>query len=796
MHLAAPLFSLEELIEPPRLLAPPARVEPGATPRADDIVSLTVPYTPAWPELASIYRAPTLGLPEALSGGTNIVVIGQPGCGKTVALAHLAIQVINRQLEAQALHNSIPFLVHIADVDLPLKNADDPLNSIIEIVAERAPVIDLPRTPTFVKTAFESGRALLLLDGLDELAPGPLREATEFLRVILKSFPRTRVVTTGAPEYIDGLIGLGFAPLAVAAWDDLSQDRLLARWSNLWARYVSLEAWANPGPQPVDSALLDTWLVTDNDGLSPLEYTLKIWGAYAGDTRGPRPADAIEMHIRRLVPSNVPAEALQAIGMQANINASAIFDSRMARDWVRSFELSEDESPPEGTGSALGVNVAASAGTAQELETGGGPDKEGSEATAPTPGKKKAVQIAAPRASLLGRLAESGLLSSHRNNRLRFAHPVFGALLAGKALAGYGSSEPLTSQPVWSGRTLAMRYYAAHGDAHGLYSALTNQEDPLLERGVLAAARWLRDAPRQPEWRTVLMPRLLEILQSDLPLGLRAQALTAIALSTDPSAPALFRQLLQVPAGDLRALAALGCGAVRDAKAVEALMNLLQDHDPLVNQAASLALVSIGAHAGLVALATILQHGNEGSRRAAAEALANNPVEGHETLREGATAPDILLRRAVIFGLARVNEPWATEMLQKLQVEDEQWVVRTLAVEFVEAGHQPSSHVPHKLTAPSETPWIIEFAGRYGMGVAPGHPATDLLLLALKSEKQEERHAALNYLRYTPSEGVLAALFNCVYSDDAGLREAAYYIVWEMSITGAKIPSPTQYGLG
>jgi hypothetical protein len=235
---------------------------------------------------------------------------------------------------------------------------------------------------------------------------------------------------------------------------------------------------------------------------------------------------------------------------------------------------------------------------------------------------------------------------------------------------------------------------------------------------------------------------------------------------------------------------------MRDARAVEALINLLQDHDALVHQAASLALVSIGTHAGLVALATILQHGDEGSRRAAAEALTNNPVEGHETLREGATAPDILLRRAVIFGLARVDEPWAMEMLQKIQVEDEQWVVRTLAVEFVEAGQQTSSRVPHKLTAPSETPWIIEFAGRYGMGVAPGHPATDLLLLALKSDKEEERHAALNYLRYTPSEGVLAALFSCVYSDDAALREAAYYIVWEMSITGAKIPSPTQYGLG
>ena len=796
MHLAASLFSLEELIEPPRLLAPPPRVEPGSPPYSDDIVSLTVPYTPAWPELASIYHAPTLGLTEALSGGTNILVIGQPGCGKTVALAHLAIQVINRQPEAQSLHNYIPFLLHIADVDLPIKNPDDLLHSIIEVVAERAPVIDLPRTPAFVRAAFESGRALLLLDGLDELAPGSMGEAAEFLRVILKTYPKTRVAATGAPENIDGLVALGFAPLAVAAWDDSIQDRLLARWSNLWARYVSLEAWANAGLQLVDSILLDTWLVTDNAGLSPLEYTLKVWGAYAGDTRGPRPVNAIEMHMRRLVPSNIPAEAVLALGMQANINRSAIFDSRMARDWVKSFDLPQEVLPAEGTGEGAGEAVGAPSASATDAHASANADENKKAAEKARPGKKKAVQVAAPRASLLGRLADSGLLSSHRNNRLRFVHPVFGGFLAGKTLASYGSTEPLTGQPAWSGRTLAMRYFAAHRDAGIIYDALTSGDDPLLERGVLGAARWLRDAPPETAWRARLMPRLVEILQSDLPLGLRAQALTAIALSADPSAAALFRQLLQMPAGEIRALAALGCGAIHDAKAVEALITLLQDHDPLVQQAASLALVSIGARSGLVALVTTLQHGDENGRRAAAEALANNPVEGYETLREGATAPDILLRRAVIFGLGRVNEPWAMETLEKIQVADEQWVVRTLAVEFVEARQRPSPRIPHKPTAPSDTAWIIDFAGRYGMGVAPGHPATDLLLLALKSEKEDERQAALNYLRYTPSEGVLAALFNCVYGDDAALREAAYYIVWEMSITGARIPAPAQYGFG
>jgi HEAT repeat protein len=341
-----------------------------------------------------------------------------------------------------------------------------------------------------------------------------------------------------------------------------------------------------------------------------------------------------------------------------------------------------------------------------------------------------------------------------------------------------------------------MGHLAGHGDATAIYETLIAEPDPLLERGTLSAARWLRDTPREAGWRSSLLTRLVGIFQEGATLGLRAQALTALALSGDPNAAGLFRQLLEAASADLRALAALGCGIVRDGKATEPLMDLLRDHDPVVRRAASLALVRIGAHTGLLALAAVLEQGDEDSRRAAAESLANNVTEGWETLREGAGSQDILLRRAAVFGLARVEEPWAVELLEKIQVEDEQWVVRTLAVEFVEARHRPSARVPHKLTAPADTPWLIEFAGRYGIGITPGQPSTDLLLLALKSDREAERLAALNYLRYIPGEGVLAALFGCIYGPDPEVREAAYYYLWEMSISGAKVPTPQEYGLG
>src|SRR5215207_2913082 len=102
MHLAAALFSLDEILQEPRLLAPPVQVEPGVAGIQEDVISQTLPYMPFWPELASTYRAPTLGLIEAVTGGSNVVIVGKAGVGKTVALASLASQAANLKVQVNA----------------------------------------------------------------------------------------------------------------------------------------------------------------------------------------------------------------------------------------------------------------------------------------------------------------------------------------------------------------------------------------------------------------------------------------------------------------------------------------------------------------------------------------------------------------------------------------------------------------------------------------------------------------------------------------------------------------------
>jgi HEAT repeat protein len=317
-----------------------------------------------------------------------------------------------------------------------------------------------------------------------------------------------------------------------------------------------------------------------------------------------------------------------------------------------------------------------------------------------------------------------------------------------------------------------------------------------LHQHLFFTARWLRDAPRTAPWRGKVFAQLANLLQTDgIPLALRAQAVAAFYWSGDPGAGPLFRQFLGTQSFELIQLAALGSGAIRDTKAVEMLSSILYAPIVSVQRAGSLALVSIGTPTAMEAVARALLHGEEDLRRAAAEALANDPIEGHDMLKEGVSLADILLRRAVVYGLARVEEEWATETLQSIQVEDDQWVVRNSATEVLDSKNELTARIPQHLTAPSETPWLIEFAGKQGVGISPGSPATEILIAALKSEIEEERLAALPYLKRMPSDGVITSLYHAMYRDDPELREAVFLVLCELAASGIKRPDPQQFGL-
>jgi HEAT repeat protein len=635
--------------------------------------------------------------------------------------------------------------------------------------------------PGFIQQTLRTGQALLLIDGFDELDPNGQRNVCDWFKALLQAYPRIRMMTTGCIDQLNGLISLGFSPLALIAWDASRVSRFIQQWGELWSRTTALETWTETGPEPVDPILLNTWLAVDNTGLTPFELTLKVWGGYAGDSLGPRVLDAIATHVRRLAPSGTPVAALELLAMQAVLTLQPIFDPRQARSWVEQYDILEDR----GLESAETV-----------IEPGVEEDPALSDSQKIRIRRSKASE-AVPSHGLLSKMVESGLLISHLNNKMRFLHPVLNGYLAGQAIGDNDADTTLLALPDWDGKTVSLRYLAARGDASAVADILLKDSDLPLHRQSFAVARWLRDAPKEASWRNKAFASLLSILQAEgQPIGLRGQAMAAFVTSSDTGAAALFRQLLSSRSFELIPLAALGSGALKDVKAMDALEELMQAPVGSVRRAICLALVAIGTEKSLEAVARALLQGDEELRRAAAEALANDSQEGHAMLREGATLADILVRRAVVHGLARVGQPWAIETLQRMQVEDDQWAVRNLANQYLEQMQSLDTRVPRPLATPSESPWLIAFAGKQKMGIPRGGPATDVLLSAFKQGDTEERLAALPYLKRVPNEGIVGALYNAMYGEDPEVREAAFQAIEEISANGFKLPHPNQFGLG
>ncbi|MBC8506492.1 MAG: HEAT repeat domain-containing protein [Anaerolineales bacterium] len=758
LHLAAPLFSLDEILIPPRLLTLPHPVEPGKEPPHEDIVAQTIPFMPDRPELASAFGAHTISLEEALQGGQNIVLVGPPGSGKSVALADFAVQIARNQVRSEHLADFVPILLHAADLNLPTSQ-EDPLESLINALSLQASALSAPRLPKFIQEAFDSGYALLLLDGLDELAPEPLAKVVDYLQLLLTEFPQNKIVVTANPRLNGGLPKLGFAVLPMAAWGARQQLQFSKTWGEMWSRFIDKES--HDDYISVHPLLLNGWLLNQHSAITPLEFTLQIWAAYAGDVRGPRLSDAIEAYVRRMSVGIPKAHvALERLSSQAVLRCKSSFTESEANLWLSEVD---------------GLNPA------DYTDDSDRPDES-----------EHGAEITVPR--ILPDLADVGLLVYRNDDRFSFAHPMIQSFVAGHAFAS-ALNEDLYSQPAWLLRDLTIQFVATQRDLSDQADQLFSQPEKVLYRQSIFVTEWLPDIPLNSVWRKRILGVLSGLLSNEeLPLGARARLMTNLARTKDPDISTLFRHMLKSAKTSVRHLAALGSGFHRDTQAVDVLIQLLNDQ-PSVSRAASLALVNIGTQPALEAIASALLQGSEDVRHAAAEAFANHPEEGYPTLREATSIDDLLVRRAAITGLRRIREDWAIQLLEEMQIEDAQWVVKNAAAQAMEDINNATFHIPKTPLPLPELPWLISFAAERGVGVSPGEPALKMLIQVLQQGNEDEQMAALFQIHMRGIARVFPAIFDQYCGSDIELREMAYNTIWQLAANGEDIPSTVQYGM-
>jgi hypothetical protein len=132
---------------------------------------------------------------EALGTTRRAFIRGEAGSGKTTLLQWLAVRCGRRDFDGlmRGWNGSVPLFIRLrrySGAELP--SPQEFLNDIGRNIAHTMPV-------NWVHDLLRTGRAAVLVDGVDELPESQRARAREWLRLLLLSYPAARYVVTSRP---------------------------------------------------------------------------------------------------------------------------------------------------------------------------------------------------------------------------------------------------------------------------------------------------------------------------------------------------------------------------------------------------------------------------------------------------------------------------------------------------------------------------------------------------------------------------------------------------------------------
>jgi HEAT repeat protein len=88
---------------------------------------------------------------------------------------------------------------------------------------------------------------------------------------------------------------------------------------------------------------------------------------------------------------------------------------------------------------------------------------------------------------------------------------------------------------------------------------------------------------------------------------------------------------------------------------------------------------------------------------------------------------------------------------------------------------------------------LISFASEKGIGIAPGIPAENLLLSALREGTEEQQQAALMSLQQYPNQEAVPQIYEFLEEGFGDLQQAAFNTLWYYASEGINITPVMQH---
>ncbi len=762
-HLASPLFSLDEILVVPRLQAPPLQVDPDNPDSFGSFRPPIIPNLPYVPQFSAQYDGDSLALARTIRSGVDLAIIGHPGAGKTTALAYLASLFARKDESLGSMAQYFPIYLHINDIEDLTDSNQDSGDILIKALSWHTPAASRPQLSGFIRKTIAAKKAILILDGLDEIPFDAYRQAVGFLSRLIKTQPKLRIVTTAAIDRADGLFELGIEPLPIAGWTRSDITSFTKRWGILWNAHIAPRTDANNGGL-IDDLLIDAWQAADGDFYTPIELTCRLWGAYSGDLPGMRGVDAVSAYFSRLESQGINLQSLASLadqlismkqGYTTYIEAEKEFSSSGS-----SYNNLIDERPRQGETQVPMIQI--------PLET---------------LGLDKKLRIITNEEKNIDKLIDMGVLREHPHERLSFSNPVLWGYAGSLSNYTYDLSSKSPDDDPWSAESEFFHYLMSSTPAEWLKTYLADDKPPFYWL-TTQVALWMRDLTPGSANRSYIMRHLLALTQLEsLPYPTRLGLLGAAAMSNDPAQNLLMKQLASSPSVPLKQIATLCTGILREPKSIAELTAAGADEQELVRFAACFAIAALETPEAQATLESTINQGDEHMRLAVAEAAALRPPWGHKLLREAAASADILTRRAAIYGLMQIKAPWVAELFEKIATEDGQFVVRNLAGSALESLQRARNKSRVVLGPPTETPWLIAYAAKSGHGIPRNESPVPLLLKVANSGNPDQQIAAVQLLARCQDEFAINGIRAALGAADLDLRVAAHHALWFANLT-------------